>query len=75
MHSKIRYTYDFGDDWEHDILVEKVFDRNETTAYPRCTSGRRAAPPEDCGGIWGYAELVEILNDPDAMKERGLRSS
>ncbi len=65
VNSKIRYTYDFGDDWEHDILVEKVFDRNETTAYPRCTSGRRAAPPEDCGGIWGYAELVEILNDPD----------
>jgi hypothetical protein len=63
--SKIRYTYDFGDDWEHDILVEKVFDRNETTAYPRCTGGRRAAPPEDCGGIWGYVELVEILNDPD----------
>jgi len=63
--SKIRYTYDFGDDWEHDILVEKVLDRNETTAYPRCTGGRRAAPPEDCGGVWGYAELVDTLNDPD----------
>jgi hypothetical protein len=64
MNSKLRYTYDFGDDWEHDILVEKVLDRNETVAYPRCTGGRRAAPPEDCGGIWGYAELVEVLNDP-----------
>jgi len=61
--SKIRYTYDFGDDWEHDIVVEKVLDRN-AAAGPRCTGGRRAAPPEDCGGIWGYARLVEVLNDP-----------
>ncbi|MGH4024851.1 MAG: plasmid pRiA4b ORF-3 family protein [Pseudonocardiaceae bacterium] len=61
--SKIRYTYDFGDDWEHDILVEKVLDRDETAGYPRCTGGRRAAPPEDCGGIWGYADLAEILAD------------
>ena len=62
--SKLRYTYDFGDDWEHDILVEKVLDEG-TAAYPRCTDGRRAAPPDDCGGIWGYAELVEVLNDPE----------
>jgi hypothetical protein len=64
VNSKLRYTYDFGDDWEHDILVEKVLDRNETATYPRCTGGRRAAPPDDCGGIWGYAELVQVLNDP-----------
>ena len=64
VNSKLRYTYDFGDDWEHDILVEKVLDHDETAAYPRCTGGRRAAPPDDCGGIWGYAELVEVLNDP-----------
>jgi hypothetical protein len=62
--SKIRYTYDFGDDWEHDILVEKALDRDETASYPRCTGGRRAAPPEDCGGVWGYADLVEALTDP-----------
>ncbi|MGQ0779378.1 MAG: plasmid pRiA4b ORF-3 family protein [Pseudonocardiales bacterium] len=62
--SKIRYTYDFGDDWEHDILVEKVLDRDKTASYPRCTGGRRAAPPEDCGGIWGYADLEEILANP-----------
>jgi hypothetical protein len=63
--SKLRYTYDFGDDWEHDILVEKILDRDNTAPNPRCTGGRRAAPPEDCGGIWGYADLVETLNDPD----------
>lgn len=61
---KLRYTYDFGDNWEHDILVEKALDRDASVAYPRCVGGRRAAPPEDCGGVWGYAELVEILADP-----------
>lgn len=63
--SKLSYTYDFGDDWRHDIVVEKVLDRDEKAVYPRCTGGRRAAPPEDCGGAWGYAELVDTLNDPD----------
>ncbi len=62
--SKLRYTYDFGDDWHHDIVVEKILDREPAVTYPRCTGGRRAAPPEDCGGVWGYADLVEILKDP-----------
>jgi len=61
--SKLTYRYDFGDDWEHEILVEKVLDRDDTATYPRCTGGRRAAPPDDCGGVWGYDELVEILSD------------
>lgn len=60
---RFQYTYDFGDDWTHDIVVEKALDR-EPVAYPRCTGGRRAAPPDDCGGVWGYAELVEVLGDP-----------
>jgi Plasmid pRiA4b ORF-3-like protein len=61
---KIRYTYDFGDNWDHEIVVEKVLDRDPALTYPRCTHGRRAAPPDDCGGIWGYEELVEVLADP-----------
>src|SRR6266508_917906 len=65
VNSKLRYIYDFGDDWEHDILVEKVLDRDHTATYPQCTGGRRAAPPEDCGGVWGYADLVDTLNDPN----------
>ena len=65
VRSKVTYTYDFGDDWEHDIVVEKVLARDQATSYPRCTSGRRAAPPEDCGGIWGYEALTEALADPD----------
>ncbi len=63
VRDKITYVYDFGDDWTHDIVVEKVLDRDGPTRL-RCTGGRRAAPPEDCGGIWGYADLVESLADP-----------
>lgn len=63
--SKITYTYDFGDDWEHGIVVEKVLEPTGSSGLPRCTGGRRAAPPDDCGGLWGYAELAEILGDPD----------
>jgi hypothetical protein len=63
--SKFRYTYDFGDDWEHEILVEAVGEPEPGAAYPRCVAGRRAAPPEDCGGVWGYANLLDVLADPE----------
>jgi len=61
---RIRYTYDLGDDWEHDIIVEDVRQAEPGVAYPRSTAGRRACPPEDCGGLWGYQELLAILADP-----------
>ncbi len=57
------YTYDFGDGWDHKIVVEKVLPAEGVTV-PTCTGGRRACPPEDCGGAWGYEELVRILADP-----------
>jgi len=60
----LRYLYDFGDDWQHDIVVEAVGPADSDARYPRCTAGRRAGPPEDCGGVWGFAELLEILADP-----------
>jgi hypothetical protein len=54
--AKVVYVYDFGDDWRHDIVVEKIVPAEPGMAYPRCTGGRRAAPPEDCGGIWAFNE-------------------
>jgi hypothetical protein len=61
---RIGYLYDFGDAWDHDILVEDVAQAEPGVAYPRCLTGRRAAPPEDSGGIWGYAHLCDVLADP-----------
>ncbi len=56
------YTYDFGDSWEHVIIVEKILEKSPQKC-PACIAGKTACPPEDCGGIWGYAELLEIMKD------------
>jgi hypothetical protein len=63
---RFKYTYDFGDDWVHHLLVEKVFPPQPGVEYPRCVDGKRACPPEDCGGPWGYADRLEDLKDPHA---------
>ena len=62
--TRLRYTYDFGDSWGHDVLVEKILP-SDGVPQAVCLTGRRAGPPEDCGGVWGYAELCDILADPD----------
>ena len=62
---KFTYEYDFGDSWEHIILVEKVLPPEPGVDYPRCITGKRACPPEDCGGVWGYASFLEAISDPD----------
>jgi hypothetical protein len=62
--ARFTYTYDMGDGWEHDILIEKVVPRTRGAQYPRCIEGARACPPEDCGGIYGYEEFLEALDDP-----------
>jgi len=59
------YVYDFGDNWEHEIVLEKILPREEGVDYPVCIGGKRACPPEDCGGIWGYEEFLEAIADPD----------
>jgi hypothetical protein len=59
------YTYDFGDDWEHDIDLEDIIQNDLGDTLPACLDGSGACPPEDCGGPWRYAELKEILADPD----------
>jgi hypothetical protein len=63
--STFRYTYDFGDGWEHRVVVEKVLPASSVATVPACIDGRRACPPEDCGGTWGYRELLDILSDPE----------
>lgn len=62
--SKWIYEYDFGDRWRHEIVFEGFAERNPKAKYPRCIDGARAAPPEDCGGPWGYGQLLEVLSDP-----------
>ncbi|KAI1712200.1 plasmid pRiA4b ORF-3-like protein domain-containing protein [Ditylenchus destructor] len=65
--AKFRYEYDMGDGWEHDVVLEKILD-SDGGKYPRCVAGKRACPPEDCGGIFGFGELLEKLadkNDPE----------
>jgi hypothetical protein len=68
----LRYRYDFGDDWEHQVKVHAIEPPEPTVHYPVCVAGKRACPPEDCGGPWGYSELLEILQDPasDEYQER-----
>ena len=62
---KFFYEYDFGDNWEHELLVEKILPRDEGKRYPVCLTGKGACPPEDCGGIWGYASFLEAIRDPE----------
>ncbi len=59
------YVYDFGDNWEHDIELETVAVAEPDGLYPICVDGAGAGPPEDCGGLWGYHDLVEALADPN----------
>jgi len=63
-HRTFRYVYDFGDGWEHTIEVEDVLPAESKVKYPRCIAGKRACPPEDCGGPWGYPEFLEAIQNP-----------
>ena len=62
--TKFIYEYDFGDSWEPEILLEKVLPPEPGMPYAVCLAGKRACPPEVCGGIWGYAHLLEVIRDP-----------
>lgn len=58
------YTYDFGDSWQHSVVLEEILPRATNVDYPRCLAGERACPPEDCGGPYGYYQFLEALQDP-----------
>ena len=57
------YVYDFGDDWIHVVMFEDELPVEESVSYPRCVAGARACPPEDCGGVHGYAEFLQVIAD------------
>lgn len=59
------YTYDFGDDWQHDIEFERTLRARAGIEYPILVAGERQSPPEDCGGPFGFLEIVDALSDPD----------
>ena len=62
--ARLRSQYDFGDSWEHELLVEKLLPAEAGAGYPVCTAGRGACPPEDVGGVWGYADFLDAPADP-----------
>ncbi|MBI5184265.1 MAG: plasmid pRiA4b ORF-3 family protein [Nitrospinae bacterium] len=63
--AKIIYEYDMGDSWDHIVVVEKILPKEENKDYPICLDGALSCPPEDCGGIPGYYDLLEIIKNPD----------
>jgi hypothetical protein len=62
---KAVYLYDFGDYWEHSVVLEKILPKDLKTKYPCCIAGKRSPPPDDVGGVSGFEEFVEIMKDPD----------
>jgi len=62
--TKSGYIYDYGDNWEHTVKLEKILPRQEDIKYPICIGGKRACPPEDCGGPWGYEEFLAAIANP-----------
>jgi hypothetical protein len=65
MKFRFLYEYDFGDSWYHEVLVESCTEPEPGKTYPACLAEKRACPPEDCGGIWGYPDFVEAIENPD----------
>lgn len=68
--TKAEYEYDFGDDWQHQVVLEAIVDRIVGKKYPVCVAGERACPPEDCGGVHGYEELIRIIANPSDEEYR-----
>ena len=58
------YEYDFGDGWNHEIVLEKILPFDDKVEYPVCIKGKMNCPLEDCGGVWGYADLLKVLKNP-----------
>ncbi len=68
---ELKYIYDFRDEWEHTIVLEKVF-RDYMDKHPVCLEGERCCPPEDFGGYFGYQRILETLSDPKEKQYQNL---
>jgi hypothetical protein len=66
------YQYDFGDSWDHEILLEEILPVDKNYDYPRCIDGTGACPPEDCGGFLGYNTILKALREPENKKFKDL---
>lgn len=71
--AKMIYTYDLGDNWEHGVVLEKRLPPEPHTTYPICTDGQLACPPEDCGGIPGYYDVLDALAEPGHPRHEELQ--
>jgi hypothetical protein len=69
---KVVYEYDFGDSWEHQVLLEKVLPADPEQPLPVCIKGKRACPPDDCGGMYGYFQMLETLDGSDDKEKSDL---
>ena len=66
------YTYDFGDNWEHEIKIVDVLEKEKGLRYPKCLGGKRNGPPEDCGGIPGYEDIIDALTSKNKSEHKDL---
>ncbi len=71
---KILYVYDFGDGWQHDLLLEEIAAPDREVKYPVCTDGKSACPPDDCGGIGGFYDMLEALEDSKHPEYKNYRN-
>lgn len=71
--SSLTYTYDLGDSWEHSVVLKKRIAGGDGAGDPVCLEGEQACPPEDCGGVPGYYDLLEVLQHPDDERYEEMR--
>jgi len=69
---RAEYEYDFGDSWEHELVLEGILLKETKTKYPKCTGGARACPPEDCGGVHGFQEMLKIIRNPSHEEHKSM---
>ena len=64
------YEYDFGDSWEHDVVLEKIIPKDQKIKCPFVVKGQGACPPEDVGGVWGYYDFLEAVSNPGHLNHK-----